>query len=77
MLSHEDEIKNQFEIEVRLFSRPGETEHSFTLHTRETFFFFFSFFKKSCLFIYFMYMSTLQLSSDTPEEGIGSHYRWL
>jgi len=22
----------------------------------------------------FMYMSTLQLSSDTPEEGIGSHY---
>jgi hypothetical protein len=28
--------------------------------------------------IYFMYMnSTLSLSSDTPEEGIGSHYRWL
>jgi hypothetical protein len=24
-----------------------------------------------------MYMSTLLLSSDTPEEGIGSHYRWL
>jgi hypothetical protein len=22
-------------------------------------------------------MSTLYLSSDTPEEGIGSHYRWL
>jgi hypothetical protein len=35
----------------------------------------FSFFKD--LFIYFMYISTLQLSSDTPEEGIGSHYRWL
>jgi hypothetical protein len=31
-----------------------------------------------CLrFIYFMYMSTLSLSSDTPEEGIRSHYRWL
>ena len=24
-----------------------------------------------------MYMSTLQLSLDTPEEGIRSHYRWL
>jgi hypothetical protein len=24
-----------------------------------------------------MYVSTLLLSSDTPEEGIGSHYRWL
>jgi len=24
-----------------------------------------------------MYVSTLQLSSDTPEEGIRSHYRWL
>ena len=24
-----------------------------------------------------MYMSTLWLSSDTPEEGIRSHYRWL
>jgi hypothetical protein len=27
--------------------------------------------------IYFMYMSTLQLSSDTPEEGIRFHYRYL
>jgi hypothetical protein len=26
---------------------------------------------------YFIYMSTLLLSSDTLEEGIGSHYRWL
>jgi hypothetical protein len=25
----------------------------------------------------FMYMSALSLSSDTPEEGIRSHYRWL
>jgi hypothetical protein len=24
-----------------------------------------------------MYMGTLPLSSGTPEEGIGSHYRWL
>jgi hypothetical protein len=24
-----------------------------------------------------MYMNTLSLSSDTPEEGIRSHYRWL
>jgi hypothetical protein len=29
------------------------------------------------LFIYLMYVSTLSLSSDTPEEGIRSHYRWL
>jgi len=27
--------------------------------------------------IYFMYVSTPSLSSDTPEEGIGSHYRRL
>jgi hypothetical protein len=27
--------------------------------------------------IYFIYMSTLQLSSDTLEECIRSHYRWL
>ena len=32
--------------------------------------------KKKDLFIYLMYMSTLLLSSDTPEEGIGSHHRW-
>jgi hypothetical protein len=35
----------------------------------------FCFFKD--LFIYFMYMSTPLLSSDTPEEGIRSHHRWL
>jgi hypothetical protein len=29
------------------------------------------------LYIYFMHMSTLPLSSDTPEEDIGFHYRWL
>jgi hypothetical protein len=29
------------------------------------------------IFIYFLYMSTLLLSSDTPEEGIGSRYIWL
>jgi hypothetical protein len=33
---------------------------------------FFSIFLK-----YSMYVSTLSLSSDTPEEGIRSHYRWL
>jgi hypothetical protein len=35
--------------------------------------------KKKDLFLYFMYMSTPLLSSDTPEEGIGigSHHRWL
>ena len=27
--------------------------------------------------IYFIYVDTLSLSSDTAEEGIGSHYRWL
>jgi hypothetical protein len=35
-----------------------------------------------CLFIYFLkmslfYLSTLKLSSDTPEEGIISHYEWF
>jgi hypothetical protein len=34
------------------------------------------FFKKKDLFIYLLYVSTLKLSSDAPEEGIGSHYRW-
>jgi hypothetical protein len=29
------------------------------------------------IFFNFMYISTLLLSSDTPEEDIGSHYRWL
>jgi hypothetical protein len=33
--------------------------------------------KKKDLFIYFMYVGTLSLFSDTPEEGIRSHYRWL
>ena len=27
--------------------------------------------------LYFMFVSTILLPSDTPEEGIGSHYRWL
>ena len=29
------------------------------------------------IFIYFMNVSILLISSDTPKEGIGSHYRWL
>jgi hypothetical protein len=29
-----------------------------------------------CLFVFF-HVSTLLLSSDTPDEGIRSHYRWL
>jgi hypothetical protein len=33
--------------------------------------------KKNYLFIYFMYVSALSLSSDTSEEGVRSHYRWL
>ena len=37
---------------------------------------FFSFFKKDS-FIYFMYVSTLSVPSDTREECIGSHSRWL
>ena len=33
---------------------------------------------RSGLKIYLLlYISTLQLSSDTPEEGVRSHYRWL
>jgi hypothetical protein len=37
--------------------------------------FFFVFLKD--VFIYFMYVSTLSLSSDTPEESIRSYYRQL
>ena len=33
--------------------------------------------KCSLRFIYLFYTSALSLSSDTPEEGIGSQYRWL
>jgi hypothetical protein len=29
------------------------------------------------IFIYFIYLNTLSLFSDTPEEGIRSHYKWL
>jgi hypothetical protein len=29
------------------------------------------------VFIYFIYVSMLLLCSDTPEEGVRSHYRWL
>jgi len=29
------------------------------------------------LFIYLMYVGALLLSSDTPEEAIRSHYKWL
>jgi hypothetical protein len=32
---------------------------------------------KKDLVIYFTCLSTLLLSTDSPEEGIGSHYRWL
>ena len=34
-----------------------------------------SFFKKRI--IYLLFVSTLSLSSDTPEEGVRPHYRWL
>ena len=34
------------------------------------------FFLKIYFIIYFMYVSSLLLSSDTPEEGIRFHYRW-
>jgi hypothetical protein len=30
-----------------------------------------------CLFVCFMYVSTLSLSSDTPEEGIGSRLQMV
>jgi hypothetical protein len=30
-----------------------------------------------CLFVCLFNASTWSLSSDTPEEGIESHYRWL
>jgi hypothetical protein len=35
-------------------------------------------FEKNCFKdLFIMYMSALLLSSDTPEEGIRSRYRWL
>jgi hypothetical protein len=36
-----------------------------------------AYFKKKDIYLYFMYVSTLSLSSSTPEEGTGSHYKWL
>jgi hypothetical protein len=33
------------------------------------------YFFKDLFFIYFIYVNTMSLSSDTPEEGIRSHYR--
>jgi hypothetical protein len=41
------------------------------------FLFFFKVFFLRILFIYFMWMITLSISSDTSEKGIRSHYRWL
>jgi hypothetical protein len=38
---------------------------------------FFSFFLFFFFKIYLFYVTTLSLSSDTPEEDIGFHYRWL
>ena len=32
---------------------------------------------KKKIYLFCEYMSTLSLSSDTPEESIRSHYRWL
>jgi hypothetical protein len=29
------------------------------------------------IYLFYVYMNTLSLSSDTPEEGIRSHYRWF
>ena len=36
-----------------------------------------TFFKKNIYLFYVCYVLTLLLSSDTPEEGIKSYYRWL
>ena len=51
-----------------------------TLHPSQNYFFQNYFliknFKKD-LFVHFMYMSTLLLSSETPEEGIRPNYKWL
>ena len=44
---------------------------------RFSFFSFLPFFLSLSLFLSFIYISTLMLSSETPEEGFGSHYRWL
>jgi hypothetical protein len=45
----------------------------FNIPCGKTFHLYFFFFK----FIDFICMSTVKLSSDTPEDGIGSHYRWM
>jgi hypothetical protein len=57
--------------EVRGEWRWGEMLTTKPLAMRLDFYFFF------LRLIYFIHTSTLQLSSDTPEEGIRSHYRWL
>jgi len=57
--------------------RGGGSEHwLFVLLGFDSFYYYYYYYYY--LFIYlFIYHSTLWLSSDTPEEDIGSHYRWL
>ena len=59
---------------VRTQPQPGQhgTTRAQLSYDNETWIFLFF-----LMFIYFNYVSTLQLSSDTPVEGIRSHYRWL
>jgi len=35
------------------------------------------FFKNYLFYLFILFINTLSLSSDTPEEGISSDYRWL
>jgi hypothetical protein len=49
--------------------RPPQTKWPWKSTTLSNFFF--------LRLVYLLYVSTLKLSSDTLEEGIGSHYRWL
>jgi hypothetical protein len=56
-------------------SRLGSNPRMLLKLVLQTFFSKILIFFKRC--IYLMYLNTLSLSTNTPEEGIGSHYRWL
>jgi hypothetical protein len=62
-------------IPGRGWNRKGKQDSDMILFLKK--FFCFGFVFLNFLLKIYFYVSTLLLSSDTPEEGIRSHYRWL
>jgi hypothetical protein len=71
-----DVILNNFKTSVILFPSHPELRTKPKAHELvPTPFVILSFFKKKIYLL--LYLSTLKLSSDAPEEGVRSHYGWL